>query len=69
VIGHSARRRAILATVRGDPNAAERVHTLTNSTAFVVELPALVHPGLVRHAASAVLTLADESGRPSRLRP
>jgi murein peptide amidase A len=44
-------------------------HTLTDSTAFVVELPALVHAGLVRRAANAVLTLANESGRPSRLRP
>ena len=44
-------------------------HALTTSTAFVVELPAVVHAGLVGRAANAVLTLAKESARPSRLLP
>lgn len=39
-------------------------HALPNSTAFVVELPSVVHGDLVRHATSAVLTLASEFGSP-----
>lgn len=38
---------------------------LPRSTAFVVELPALVPGGLVRRAATAVLTLASEYGSPA----
>ena len=37
-------------------------HTFARSTAFVVELPALVDGALVRRAAGAVLRLADEYG-------
>jgi hypothetical protein len=33
---------------------------MRRSTAFVVELPAVVSAGLVRHAARAALTLAAE---------
>jgi protein MpaA len=39
-------------------------HALPGSTAFVVELPSVVHGGLVRHATSAIRILASEYGSP-----
>lgn len=40
-------------------------HALPKSTAFVVELPSMVHGDLVRRAANAVRTLANEYGSPA----
>jgi murein peptide amidase A len=51
-----------LVGLRRYPGSASRWqnHTLPRSTAFVVELPAPVAGGLVRRAATAVISLADE---------
>lgn len=40
-------------------------HALAKSTAFVVELPSMVHDDLVRRAANAVRILANEYGSPA----
>jgi protein MpaA len=40
-------------------------HALPESTAFVVELPSMVHGDLIRRAANAVRTLANEYGSPA----